>query len=75
MPGHSKNHVRKKTVKQALAAARELEKIPMPSEKEIVSLYREGMEEAQKLNKLLKPGWFVKDDDAAPAKKRKASRR
>ena len=62
MPVHN---VKKKT-KQALAAARELERIPMPSEKEIVSLYKEGLEEAQKLNKILKQAWFVKDTDKAP---------
>jgi hypothetical protein len=78
---HKKNCIEKK----ALAAAKELEKIPMPTEKDIVKIYKQGMEEAQRLQKLLKPEWFVKDEDNAgkagkpvrvprpgkPAKKRK----
>ncbi|MEM4253795.1 MAG: hypothetical protein QXR48_00185 [Candidatus Woesearchaeota archaeon] len=57
---HSKNC---KIEKKALAAAKELEKIPEPSREEISKIYREGIEEARRLQKLLKPEWFVKDID------------
>jgi len=49
--------------KKALAAAKELEKIPMPSREEIVKYYKEGLEEAKRLQRLLKPVWFVDDTD------------
>ena len=51
--------------KRALKAAKELERLPLPTDKEIVQLYKEGLEEARKLQKLLKPEWFVEDTDAA----------
>ena len=54
----------KKEVRKALVRAKELEKIPTPTKEEIVSIYKEGMNEAEKLRKLLKPEWFVKDEDA-----------
>jgi len=54
----------KKEVRKALVKAKELEKIPTPTKEEIVSIYKEGMNEAEKLRKLLKPEWFVKDEDA-----------
>ncbi len=63
---HKKNCVEKK----ALAAAKELEKIPEPSKEEITKIYKEGIKEVQRLQKLLKPEWFVKDIDK-PAKKTK----
>jgi hypothetical protein len=49
--------------KRALAAAKELEKIPMPTREEIVKYYKEGLEEAKRLQRLLKPAWFVDDTD------------
>ncbi len=61
---HKKNCIEKK----ALAAAKELEKIPEPSKEEITRIYREGLKEVGRLQKLLKPEWFVKDIDK-PAKK------
>ena len=65
----------KKEVQKALAKAHEIEKIPVPTRKEIVAIYKEGMEEAEKLRKLLKPEWFIKDTDAkrasSPSRKKK----
>lgn len=56
--------VPKNTAKDALKAAKELERLPLPTDKEIVKLYKEGLEEARKLQKLLTPEWFVEDTDA-----------
>ena len=63
-PSH-KHVVPKDLVKKALAAAKELEKLPQPTEKQIVALYKQGLQEAERLNKLLKPEWFVGDKDKA----------
>jgi len=60
-----KKTVRKITEKKVLAAAKALEKIPMPSDREIVALYKEGLKHAEELRKLLKPEWFVSDKDRA----------
>jgi len=54
----------KKEVRQAMVKAKELEKIPTPTKEETVKVYKEGMEEAEKLKKLLKPEWWVEDKDA-----------
>ena len=59
----------KKEVRKAMEKARELEKIPVPTKEEIVAIYKDGLEEAEKLRKLLKPQWFVKDEH----KKKRAS--
>jgi len=64
---HKKNCVEKK----ALAAAKELEKIPEPSKEEITKIYKEGMEEVPRLQKLLKPEWFVEDVDKQGKKLKK----
>jgi hypothetical protein len=64
---HKKNCVEKK----AISAAKELEKIPEPTKKEIAEIYKEGMEEAQRLQKLLKPEWFVEDTDKPGRKLKK----
>ncbi len=58
---HKKNCIEKK----ALSRAKALEKIPEPSKEDIVRLYKEGLREAERLQKLLKPEWFVKDVDKA----------
>jgi hypothetical protein len=63
---HKKNRVEKK----AIAAAKKLESIPEPSKEEIIRIYKEGMREAERLQRLLKPEWFVKDTDK-PGKKLK----
>jgi len=51
----------KKEVRNAMERAKELEKIPLPSKEEITAIYKEGLEEAEKLRKLLKPQWFIAD--------------
>lgn len=62
----------KKEVKEALKVAKELEKQePMPREK-VVEIYKEGIETAQSLQKLLKPDWFLKEEKAK-AQRRKPS--
>jgi len=65
------NKKKDKLVKKALAAAKELEKIPEPTEKDIVKIYKAGLEEARKLQKLLKPEWFVEDTDKQGKKLKK----
>ncbi len=60
----------KKKVKQAMKAAKKLEKIPVPSDKELLKIYKDAKSSVQRLNKLLKPQWFVKDKDK-PKKKKK----
>ncbi len=62
---------KKKYIEKTLAAAKELEKIPGPSKEEIVMIYKEGMREAERLQKLLKPEWFVKDIDRPGKRLRK----
>lgn len=52
----------KKEVRKAMERAKELEKIPVPTKEEIVAIYKDGLEEAEKLRKLLKPQWFVHDE-------------
>ena len=65
----------KREVLKAMAKAKELEKIPQPTKEEIVSIYKEGLEEAEKLRKLLKPQWFIRDEkakkSASPTRKKK----
>ncbi len=65
----------KKEVRKAMEKAKQLEKIPVPSKEEIVTIYKEGLEEAEKLRKLLKPQWFVRDTDVkksvSPSRKKK----
>lgn len=65
-------HVLEKNIaKKALAAAREIENLPEPTEKDIVAVYKDALEEARRLQKLLKPEWFVKDIDKPKTKRRK----
>ena len=65
----------KKEVRKAMEKAKELERIPVPTKEEIVAIYKEGLEEAEKLRKLLKPQWFVRDEDVkksrSPSRKKK----
>ena len=61
----------KKEVRKAMEKAKEIEKIPVPTKQEIVSIYKEGLEEAEKLRKLLKPEWFIRDTDAKKSKRKK----
>lgn len=52
----------KKAVKEALKKSKELEKKPVPTKEEIISIYKDGIAHAQKLGKLLKPAWFVSEE-------------
>lgn len=65
----------KKDVRVAMEKAKEIEKQPIPTREEIVKVYKEGMEEAEKLKKLLKPQWFIADThgkkQASPTRKKK----
>ncbi len=56
--------------KKALKAAKKLEKIPEPTNRDIEKILKESIAEARQLQKLLKPEWFVKDTDK-PSKKQK----
>ena len=69
--GSHKHVIPKDIAKQALKAAKELEKLPAPTKQEIVRLYKDGLEEAKRLQKLLKPEWFVKDVDKSAKRKKK----
>ena len=62
----------KKEVRKAMEKAKELEKTPVPTKEEIVKVYKEGLEEAEKLRKLLKPQWFIRDEHKKlPTRKKK----
>ncbi len=60
----------KREVLKAMAKAKELEKIPQPTKEEIVSIYKAGLEEAEKLRKLLRPEWFMHDIDVKKKRKK-----
>ncbi len=55
-------------MREAMEKAKELEKKPVPTTEEIVGIYKEGLQEAEKLRKLLSPEWFVKDVHEKPKK-------
>ncbi len=52
--------VKKKVVK-AMKAAKKLEKIPMPKDKDLLKVYKDTKQSIQRLNKLLKPQWYLDD--------------
>lgn len=60
-----------KEVREAMKKAKELERTPIPSREEIAAIYKEGLQEAEKLRKLLEPEWFVKDVHKPGKKKAK----
>jgi hypothetical protein len=60
----------KKEVRKAMEKAKKIEKIPVPTKQEIVSIYKDGLKEAGKLRKLLKPEWFMHDTDAKKKRKK-----
>ena len=62
------NMKRDEQLEKARKKAKELEKTPIPTTEEIVEIYKDGMEEAEKLKKLLKPQWFL-DDKCLKTKK------
>ena len=43
--------------------AKELEKIPEPTDKDIVNIYKEAKDSVDRLQKMLKPEWFVEDPE------------
>lgn len=53
--------MKKEDVKKALWEAKKLEKKSYLSKKQIQAVYDDGMKQAQKLRKLLKPTWFVQE--------------
>ncbi|MBS3147626.1 hypothetical protein J4219_01955 [Candidatus Woesearchaeota archaeon] len=58
----------KKEILKALARAKELERLPDPTNEEIAAIYKDAMEKAGELNKLLEPCWFINDVHKQPAK-------
>lgn len=64
-----KKRKQSKLVSEALARAKELERKPLPTKKEVLSIYQEGIKNAQQLGKLLKPAWFVSDEKTPRAKR------
>ncbi|MFC1774987.1 hypothetical protein ACFLZN_01580 [Nanoarchaeota archaeon] len=62
-------------VKEALRKARKLEKHEPMSREEAVSTYKHGISLSEKLRKLLRPSWFVKDLDSKKKKKKKTLNR
>jgi len=62
-----------KEVRKAMQKAKELEKIPFPTKEEIVAIYKDGLEQAEKLRKLLKPEWFMLDEKEIKKTKKKTT--
>ena len=56
-------------VEEAIKKAKEVEKIPLPSDEEIVEIYKDGITQGEKLKKLLKTDWYLKDKDVPSGKK------
>ena len=63
------SYLEKKDVKKALEDAKRLEEQELLPMEKIVELYKEGVEETAKLQKLLKQSWFIKDTDKPASKK------
>jgi hypothetical protein len=64
---------RKEDLARARAEAKRLEEQPEPAT-DVVKVYKDGLAEAERLKKLLKPEWFVRDEDA-PARKKALAKR
>jgi uncharacterized protein affecting Mg2+/Co2+ transport len=62
--------VSKKTIQKALEQAKNLEKQEIPPEEEIVRSYKEDIEKATNLAKLLKPSWWISDTHKKPTRKK-----
>ncbi|MBD3319429.1 hypothetical protein GF342_05995 [Candidatus Woesearchaeota archaeon] len=58
-----------KNIRRAMKKAHDLEKHKLLDKKEVVSVYKEGISLSEKLKKLLRPSWFVKDLDSKKRKK------
>lgn len=59
---------------RARAEAKRLEEQPEPVT-DVVKVYKDGLNEAEKLKKFLKAEWFVRDDDEAGRKRAPPKRR
>ena len=46
---------------------KKLEKIPMPKDKDLLKVYKDAKQSIQRLNKILKPQWYL--DDTTKKKK------
>ena len=69
-------YTEKKEVKAALKKAKELEKERILTPKEEVGIQREAVSLSEKLQKLLKPAWFVKDvHKKKPTARKKAKKK
>lgn len=65
----------KKEILKALARAKELERLPDPTNEEIAAIYKDAMEKAGELNKLLEPCWFINDTHKQQPKKAKSTKK
>ena len=61
----------KKKVKEAMKLAKQLEKIPEPTDKDILKIYKEAKESVKRLHKMLKPEWFVEEPSSKKKKPKK----
>lgn len=60
-----------KKVKDAMKRAKKLEKIPKPKDKEILKIYKDAKTSIQRLNKLLKPQWYLGTTTPKSSKRKK----
>ena len=56
-----KKRITKRRLEKDLHTAREVEKHNILDEDKAIALYKEGLTFSQKLKKLLRPAWFVRD--------------
>jgi hypothetical protein len=59
-------------VAEALAGAKRLESLVPHDKKQILQEYRDALAAAAKLQKLLKPAWYLKPETRLPKKKAKS---
>ena len=60
-----------KKIKEAMEQAKKLEKIPVPKDEDIVGIYKDAKESIQRLQKMLKPQWFIENTTDKLSKKKK----
>jgi hypothetical protein len=70
MEKEAKKLKKDRVVRKALAEAKKLEAEPVPTKEELAKFYKEGMQEAETLRKLLEPSWFIKDIHVEKKKKK-----
>ena len=58
-------------VREAMKKAKELEKIPEPTDKDILKIYKDTKESVKRLHKMLEPEWFVEEPKKKKTKKKK----